>query len=133
MRKAPPFSIPDEPVDQYEIHWYRVIHLNVPRISELRALYHVNTPWEALYPGDNRPGGAVFTDQWQVFEDGNFNGRMPSWEGWSRICDDYAWAHGYATKEEAQKAANEWTKKRIARLEEEILELKTYLVKNPEP
>lgn len=85
-------NLPEQPVDEFEVRYFTI---RSRRVQELRLLYHVNKKW------DGTRGGVDFVDDWQVFVDGYFSGRMGGWltpssQG-ERECD-------FATRDEAVSA-----------------------------
>jgi hypothetical protein len=119
-RKPPPFTLPEEPVDQYEVFWWSVeSYSDIPRIVASRAVYHMHTTWEELFDADDRPPGAPFIKQWQIFRNGAFTGRghdhesSPTGDGWSDW-HNFDWFGTYAMRAEAVVAARRLASERLA-------------------
>jgi hypothetical protein len=116
--KLPPFTLPAAPVDKYEVFWWRVeSYLDIPLIVESRAVYHVHTTWEVLFDADDRPPGAPFVKQWQIFRNGAFSGRGhdhtsrdgDGWNDWR----GFDWSYAYATRAEAVAVARRLAGERL--------------------
>lgn len=109
-------ELPSEPVDGYEIKWFHVE--NYSDIREGRLVYRKDKAWQEVYPGDKR-NGARFKDEWQVFEDDRYTGRVDEWnltkKRWAELFED-----GYETRNEALLEAKRRTAKWIARLEADL-------------
>lgn len=109
------FEIPDNPIDQYKLNWW---HLSQTEhwcyISEMVAVYHVNTPWGRVGSPERR--GADLLDVWQLLENGHFTGRIPSWEAIrTQSTND-----NFTSKEETVKEAVERCKQFIEEKKESI-------------
>src|SRR6185436_13876704 len=72
-------ALPVSPVHLYELKYFSVDH---ERVQEIRLKYHAYSKWAEVCESKN---GADFTDQWQVFVDGWFSGRMDGWNRPTRI------------------------------------------------
>ena len=128
--KPPPFTLPAEPVDKYEVFWWRVDTYNdIPRIIESRAVYHVHETWEALCGKDERSPGAPFVNQWQLFHNGRFDARGPDWAGWAKH-EQWSWDGAYATRAEAVAKARELAERRAADFHQRWLALCEWLANN---
>ena len=110
-KNNPPFKLPKDPVDQYEVSWY-CSHTVTGRFElyELKCLYHINTPWKSLY----KDIGADFTNEWQCFRDGRFYCR---WTEWSLDKLNSNWDEAYLTKAEAYQAGIDWANTQINELD----------------
>ena len=72
-------ELPEKPVDQYRLDWYRVSVTNTRYyISKMHAIYHINTPWNVYSP--NESGGTDLIDDWMLYHDENAQGRWCGWE-----------------------------------------------------
>jgi len=67
-------TLPTNPVDRYELTYFTIAYEHV---QEIRLKYHANSRWADECEGN----GADLINQWQVFTDGWFSGRM---DGWNR-------------------------------------------------
>lgn len=100
----PAFTLPDEPVDRYEV---RIFHVELQSgraiVSAVRYVYHVNSTWADVCPDRRGERGADFVNHWQCFSDGEFTGR--SNDGWRAIERIARWEGSFATREEANAYA----------------------------
>lgn len=88
---------PESPVDGYELKWYQIsVSSNWWYLSEKKAVYHVNTPWNKFSP--NERGGADLVDDWMIYKNGYAEGR---WTGWNAPCNLTYWENCFHTKAEA--------------------------------
>lgn len=65
--------LPEQPIDGYEVQYFSIREQSVQQIT---LKYHVNSKWDDVCKDR---GGVDFVDQWQVFTDGHFSGRMEGW------------------------------------------------------
>lgn len=122
-KSTPPFTLPAEPCDRYQVTWFRAYydgynnHLP-PRIEHFRAVYHANTKWKDI---DERSGGADFVDQWQIFANGAFSGRSnPGWAAFTKGI--YNWSECFATQAEAEAYLIERMREETAYLQNKLNE-----------
>lgn len=117
-------ELPSQPVDGYEIRWYDVEGPSV-RVVERRLVYHARKTWAEVYPDRASKDGHPFEDEWQLFEDGICERRLPGW-GTPRSypplrgCD-------FMSREEALQRAREIVKDEIEFLERQIVEYRKRL------
>lgn len=114
---TPPFTLPAQPVDGYEVRWYRVgtDHHDFGEVRCGRAVYRLKASWREIFPDDNQDG-APFEDEWQVFDHtGWFSGRAPRWDGFA--CD--SWSGCFAIEAEAKAYAIELVSAKVAGLTSE--------------
>ena len=124
--KTPPFTLPKDPVDRYEVRWYEV-DTNLYTIRECRAVYHVHSSWRAVVGdnGDTREG-APFVNEWQIFRAAkgcpeSFTGR--SRHGWHEAWEFADWSNDYATRSAARQALRKAIFRDIERAQEELEDL----------
>lgn len=86
-------------------------------MDEYRLVYHAHRAWREVCP-DTHGDGAGFHDQWQVFENGQFESRIPGWRLASYWHDQFE--RGFATRQEANAEARKLVEVRIGRLRAEI-------------
>lgn len=110
-------TLPKEPVDQYEIKYWSY---DGDRIIESRFVYHVNTKWNDLYPEDSY-WGADFVNHWQIFHNGNFEGRTNI--GWEQPLR-WKFEYNYATRKEAVQALVLRLRLSASNMEERLSDLK---------
>jgi hypothetical protein len=109
-------DLPAEPVDQFTFEWWFLDYLDRYLIRHGKAVFHVHTPW-SVFDSKHPNSGAPFNHQWAIYDDdGRLAGRNEGW-GWPLKLN---WEDTCATREEAVKDALLRTRKRIARLMEEI-------------
>lgn len=109
-------DLPAEPVDQFTFEWWFLDYLDRYLIRHGKAVFHVHTPWSAFDP-QHPNDGAPFNHQWAIYDnEGHLAGRNQGWD-WPTHMN---WKDEWATREEAVKDALLRTRKRIARLLEEI-------------
>lgn len=123
------FRTPKKPVDGYEIKLWRVEYIH--RISEWRAVYHVDTPFENVSPKD-LGSSASFTDQWAIFYDGRLQGRSQGWDSMGRL-NSKSLPHFFKTEQEAKAYAAGIVRKTIERSKREVSELSRRLAELEEP
>jgi len=107
-------DMPEKPVDLFEVTYFMVSDLAV---VEYRLLYHVNAKWDEVYPESK--GGADFIDDWQVFRNGSFCGRLTGWPLKIRSVERGELPR-YATRLEAMVAARAQLERYIAMRDEEL-------------
>jgi hypothetical protein len=66
-------DLPEQPVDGYTVDYFSIGYYHVEAI---RLVYHADTQWSDVCED---PGGSDLVDQWQVFSNGNFSGRINGW------------------------------------------------------
>jgi|ERR1044071_129579 hypothetical protein len=106
-------SLPSKPQDGLELNYFSI---DTENVRAIRLRYHVATKWGDIGKGK----GADLVDQWQVFVDGYFSGRMDGWERPTTIKHD---AH-FATRQEAVTALCALFENRATDLEEQARELR---------
>jgi hypothetical protein len=120
-RSQRPFVLPDEPVDQYEVRWWRVgSNQDLPVVREVRAVYHVNTSWQDLF---GKSDGSPFINQWSFQVDGRFDGRGGAWNDWT--WND--WGCEYPSREAAVEHARKIASQRLADLERRAAAVRKWL------
>ena len=121
--KPPPFELPAEPVDQYEVRWWSFDPYSPGVIRESCAVYHANTDWKTLFPDSDRDG-APFKNEWAIFCNGTLTGRRNGWrEAWLQV----DWSDSYDSRVAVLKAAGERVVERITAHEQSITELRAVL------
>lgn len=120
-QKELPFTIPDKPVDQYKVKFYRLSMSECwVYIREMECVYHTNTPWDVYSPNDK--GGADLVDDWMVYANGSAEGRIT---GWGNILNMYP-ENIFATREEAIRESIKRFSKYIVKAEKYIQDLKKF-------
>lgn len=115
VEKGLPFTIPEKPVDQYTVRYYRLsMCASWVYINEIKCVYHVNTPWGKYRP--NWPGGTALVDDWLSSSDGSDEARIC---GWSKITEIGS-SNVFATREEAIQESIRLLDKYVAVAEERI-------------
>lgn len=104
------------PVDKYEIKYFSI---DYDLVCEIKLIYHVNTPWKSLFPGES--GGSPFTDEWQLFRDGYFEGRIEHWLG--PVASGFA-VDDFTTRDEANAALYSRLERRAASYEKQALNIR---------
>jgi len=126
--KPPPFTLPVEPVDRYELRWYRIDpYSDEVRIDEHRAVYFVDATWADVCGDDGKSPGRPFVDQWQIFDNGRFEGRNVGWSAMSKP-QEY-WDGAFKTRAEASALRIKILENRLRAQEEKVAELTAKLVK----
>jgi len=108
-RDKVPFTIPDEPVDQFRVKYYRLsISESWVYITEIEAVYHVNTPWSE-YASAWKGVGADIVDDWMVYPNGSkqAEGRICGWSDIVTRAARFQSGKVFATREEAVQASIE--------------------------
>ncbi len=119
----PAFEIPEHPIDQFEVKLFKVSdHGDRVDVVEVRYVYHVNTTWKSLYPGDV---GADFEDVWQIFEGDRFVARSNN--GWRSIFDAHVPGTYCTSLSEAKKIAINKLLERLQLLTQKKVVLKQQL------
>lgn len=116
-------KLPEKPVDEFEIKWFSIGRSS--SVVEHRALYHINTPWEEVFPDDSGRGVA-FQDDWMMFTNGHFGGRNTGWD-WPKTSS--SWENVFATFDEANAALIVILEERIRDYEHRIIETSAALAK----
>lgn len=88
------WELSESPVDGFEVTYFTI--RSERRVQEIRLKYHVNTKWSGVCQGN----GVDFVDQWQVFDDGCFCGRMVGWTAPSKFNHE----HDFSAREDAVNA-----------------------------
>jgi len=102
-QSEPILTIPEEPIDQYQVKHYCLYMLSIPvSVAEIVAVYHQNTPWHKYCQDETHSRGADIVDQWMVFENGSPCGRIVGWTG---IHKAFVHPGNFLTREDAIKAA----------------------------
>lgn len=70
--------LPSTPVDRFELRRWYIDALADEPIIPMRYVYHVDATWEEVVGPEER-AGAPFTDEWQVFRNDQFIGRIDGW------------------------------------------------------
>ena len=103
-----PLKLPTEPVNGYEIRLWRISDYEWT-VREWRFVYHADTLWKDVFPGEDAPWGANFTDEWAVYQQ-HFVHRLEGWE-WRQD----GWAPFFKTEREAEEAMCEHLRDLIER------------------
>jgi len=134
VRHPRPFTLPTEPIDQYEVFWWRVeTYGDIPAIVESRAVYHASASWFDVTGDPDQREGAPFIKQWQIFRNGRFSGRghdhsCPAGDGWN-YWENFDWSRSYATRPEANIAAQMLACDLLSTLDERAEALRLWLAK----
>ncbi len=116
----PPFEIPIEPIDRYEVRWFKV-EPYFGRVEEGLAVYHKNTTWRELYPEDP-VAGVDIVNEWMIHHDGRATGRSD--EGWRALLEFDWWNdRHFKTRKEALQALLKTFQEKEIRLRKELSEL----------
>lgn len=115
-------TLPSDPIDLYEIEGFTVEH---DEVRSIMLRYHVSRTWMEVYPEDtHQHPGASFVDEWQVFRDGDFCGRISRWDAPTA---SPLFERAYATAKEAYAEACRRLGRKILRLERETSECRELL------
>jgi len=115
--KPPPFTLPADPIDGHEVHWWAVesySYGNEPRVVECRAVYHVLAP--------AAQGALPFKNEWKIFRGGEFSGRTSC--GWTGAWENRDWSVEFATEAEALAEAVKICREREQRAKMETARLR---------
>jgi hypothetical protein len=110
-----PFKLPPLPVDGFVLRLWKFDGYS-SKLTEFRAVYHVNTPIDKVFPGETR--GAPFEDEWAVYHNDRLQGRNESWEWRGDEFNGY-----FATEAEAAADGCACLHMSIAKRRREIVEM----------
>lgn len=116
-------TLPAEPVDQHVVEYWDI---DYERLTKVRLVYHVNTPWVKYEP--ERTGGADLVDDWMVYRDDSkyAEGRLCGWDAPKFITFGKRY---FLTREEAVKVLRERLEGTLEHYRQKVRELQSTLKK----
>lgn len=114
-------KLPEKPVDQYVVEYWDI---DYERLTKVRLVYHVNTPWKTYEP--ERSGGADLVDDWMVYRDDSTyaEGRFC---GWDAPCGITFGKRCFLTREEAVVVLKERLERSLEYAKQKVREIKSTL------
>lgn len=101
-------KLPKEPINGFEVRYFTI---SPEHVTEIRLKYHLNSKWSDVCEAR---GGADFMDEWQVFTDGFFSGRV---DGWLTLADKDR-TDDFETRDEAVAALKAHFERRALQADE---------------
>jgi len=102
-------ELPKEPVDRYEIKFWRVnVSEHYCYIDEIKMMYFVNTAYSEVMPTRI---GAPLVNQWLVYDNGTPECRIDDWNFVTEWLDTYH--NSFTTKSKAIEHAIKFLNERV--------------------
>ena len=120
---APPFTLPAEPVDRYEVTYYPVeLQGRYTHVREMRAVFIACATYAEVFPERDAGNGKPFNQEWLLYENGRSVARSaPGWMSLiMRTADCGVWAGSFATRDGANAYAVAHIKEALVHMRADI-------------